>query len=132
MEDSRITKQEALRMVRQAKSAHIRWRAYVQAMLAGLDIETERVPISHKECDFGQWFYREGFKAFGHWQVFQDVEYSHELLHDVYRRIHSALSSGDQARADHAAVQLVGISHSLLETIDLLREEIESSHHEHF
>jgi len=122
-----MTKQEALRQVRYAKSSHIRWRAYVQAMVAGLEIEEKRAPAHHKECDFGHWFYSEGFKAFGHWQIYQDVEYSHELLHAVYHMVFEACANGEQARAATLAEQLVGISHSLLEAIGLLEEEIQTA-----
>jgi methyl-accepting chemotaxis protein len=107
-----MTKQEALRQVRYAKSSHIRWRAYVQAMVAGLEVEEKRAPVHHKECDFGHWFYSDGFKAFGHWQIYQDVEYSHELLHAVYHMVFEACANGEQARAATLAEQLVGISHS--------------------
>jgi hypothetical protein len=127
-----MTKPEALRVVRQAKSSHIRWRAYVQAMLAGMDIETAQAPLHHKECAFGQWLYREGFAAFGHWPLFHDVEYAHELLHAVYHLLHNALHEDNQPRAHHIAEQLVGISHSLVEAIDLLQEEINSCEQEMF
>lgn len=127
-----MTKHEAVRIVRQAKSSHIRWRAYVQAELAGLEIEATRAPLNHKECDFGQWIYHYGFVAFGHWSLFQDIEYEHELLHAVYQLIHQALQDGDLGRAREIGPQLVGISHSLLETIDLLLEEILSSSQEEF
>jgi len=119
-----MTKQEALSQVRHAKSAHIRWRAYAQAMVAGLPIEEQRAPVHHKDCDFGHWFYGAGFRAFGHWPIYQDVEYSHELLHEVYRLLHEVLGAGDQERAAVIIEQLVGISHSLLANMELLEEEI--------
>ena len=127
-----MTKHEAVHIVRQAKSSHIRWRAYVQAMLAGMVVETEHAPLHHKECDFGQWFYREGFASFGHWPLFQDVEYTHELLHAIFLMIHQALQDGDLNRARLIGEQMVGISYSLVETIDLLQEEIQSAEQEAF
>jgi len=127
-----MTKHEALRVVRQAKSSHIRWRAYVQAMLAGMDIEAAQAPLHHKECAFGQWFYREGFTAFGHWPLFHDVEYAHELLHAVYQLLHDALQEGDDTRARRIGEQLVAISYSLVDAIDLLKEEISSCEQETF
>ena len=127
-----MTKLEALRVVRQAKSSHIRWRAYVQAMLAGMDIETEQAPLHHKECQFGQWIYRDGFAAFGHWPLFHDVEYAHELLHAVYLLLHNALHENDQPRVRNIGEQLVAISYSLVEAIELLQEEINSCEQEVF
>lgn len=127
-----MTKIEALSQLRHAKSAHIRWRAYVQAMVAGLEIEEKRAPVHHKDCDFGQWFYGEGFKTFGHSQIYQDVEYSHELLHEVYQMLHHAQAEGDHARAARIMEQLVGISHSLLAALDLFEEEIRLTATDHF
>jgi methyl-accepting chemotaxis protein len=121
-----MTKLEAVCIVRQAKSSHIRWRAYVQAMLAGIEIQTSQAPLHHKECNFGQWFYRDGFASFAH------VEYTHELLHAVYLLIHQALQDGDLGRARIIGEQMVGISYSLVETIDLLQQEIQSAEQEVF
>lgn len=127
-----MTKNETLRMVRQAKSAHIRWRAFVLAKLAGLEIAEHQAPVHHKACDFGQWFYSEGFHAFAHWPIYQDVEYVHELLHAVYERVYRACAEARMDDADRATTQLMGISKSLLATLDLLEEEILSARDEDF
>ena len=127
-----MTKQEVMRQVRQAKSAHIRWRAYAQAMVAGLDVEDEHAPIHHKECSFGKWYYGDGARTFGHWLIYKDIEDSHELLHAVYQLVFNACGNGEQARAAALAEQLVGISHSLLEAIALLEEEMQASSQELF
>ena len=125
-----MTRQEAAQQVRQAKSSHIRWCAYVQARIAGLEVEDGSAPLDHRQCGFGRWFYGKGFAAFGHWQLYQDVEYAHELLHAVYRLIDAALSAGEQARAAALAGQLGAISESLLKAIDLLEEEIQETSEE--
>lgn len=122
-----MTKQEALRRVRQAKSAHVRWRVFVLAMVAGVEVEERLAPVHHKECVFGHWYYSEGFRAFAHWPIYQDVEYAHELLHAVYARIHRACAADDLAGAAAISEQLFGISVSLLEALQLLEEEIRLS-----
>lgn len=115
-----MTKQEALLQVRQAKSAHIRWRAFVQAMVAGLEVGEDKAPTHHKDCDFG------------HWRVYLDVEYAHELLHEVYRMLHEAIDAEEWADAERMTVQLTGISYSLLELMALFEEEIRASGDEVF
>ena len=122
-----MTKDQAIRHVRHAKSAHIRWRSFVLAMIAGLPVEERQAPVHHKACTFGGWFYSEGFKAFGHWPIFQDVEYSHELLHAVYSLVFQACADKDRERAAQISQQLVGISESLLAALTLLEEEIFAS-----
>ncbi len=119
-----MTKNEAIRQIRQAKSAHIRWRALVQAMVAGLESAQGKAPVHHKDCDFGQWFHRDCFKIFGHWRLYQDVDYAHELMHEVYALLHRAYRDGDAERAERLAAHLIGLSHSLLELMALFEEEI--------
>ena len=127
-----MTKKEALSQVRHAKSAHIRWRAYVQAMMAGLEVEEKHAPVHQKDCDFGQWFYGEGFKTFGHWQIYQDVEYGHELLHEVYKMLHRVMEEGEQAHSARIMEQLVGISDSLLAALELFEEEVRQGSTDNF
>ncbi len=119
-----MTRQEALLQLRKAKSAHIRWRAFVQAMVAGLEVSEDKAPAHPKDCDFGNWFYKEGFQSFGHWPVYLDVEYAHEMLHDVYHLLHRARKSGEHMEVERLAVQLTAISYSLLELMALFEEEI--------
>lgn len=63
---------------------------------------------------------------------YQDVEYGHELLHEVYHMLHHVLEEGDRERITLIMAQLVGISHSLLEALNLLDEEIRLASVEHF
>jgi len=121
-----------MRQVRQAKSAHIRWRAYAQAMVAGLDVEDEHAPIHHKECSFGKWYYGDGARTFGHWLIYKDIEDSHELLHALYKKIYEACKAGKTRQAQQLTEQLIGISRTLLDAIGLLEEEIRETEEELF
>lgn len=121
----RSGKSESLRQVRQAKAAHIRWRAHVHSLVAGLNMDGDAcAPVHHKDCAFGQWFFNEAFKTFGHWRIYQDVDEIHELMHTVYSLLHQTLEAGESARAAAIADQLAGISDALLAVLDVLADEI--------
>ncbi len=119
-------KSELLALIRRAKSSHIRWRAYAQGMLSGVPVSEERLPIKHTECRFGHWYYGEGKVQFGDLEIFQDIEGPHELLHAIYEQIHSLV---ERKKVDQAKVkfqELLEISRSLLEQMELLESEVQN------
>lgn len=121
-----MNKQEALRRIRLAKSPHIRWRAYAQALVAGLDVREEHDPVHHKACGFGKWYYGEGLRELGHLEGYRDIDDTHALLHDVYRKIFELCQNKQHARAREYMDQLVGISRTLLDALQLLEDEIKA------
>jgi hypothetical protein len=55
-----MDKKSALKAIRTASAAHIKWRAYANAMIAGVSVEEGKVPVMHTDCVFGKWYYGEG------------------------------------------------------------------------
>lgn len=115
---------EILRTIRKAKSSHIRWRSYAQALVAGLEVPPDSAPVSHESCGFGIWYYGEGARLLGHLDVYQDIATPHEILHGIYRRIHGMVGSGQMEEAKPLLQQLIGVSSTLLEAIQLLDQEV--------
>jgi hypothetical protein len=146
-----MTKKEALNMLYAARSAHIQWRARAQALVAGIPIEKEHVPISYTDCKFGRWYYGDGQQLSALLRSYRGIEEPHEKLHIVYMQIFNALYGEDNlsmleklfgAAKKHKAEkislverllpQLIHISHTLLEAIDILEKEILSLPEEEF
>ncbi|HEY0719774.1 MAG TPA: CZB domain-containing protein [Gammaproteobacteria bacterium] len=118
-------KEELLALIRRAKSSHIRWRAYAQGLVSGVPIAEDRLPVKHTDCKFGQWYYGEGARQLGHLDIFRDVEAPHEMLHAVYGQIHElVVQQGDNHSAHHKLDELIAISRTLLEQIDILEQEV--------
>lgn len=118
-------KGELLAVIRRAKSSHIRWRAYAQGLVSGVPISEDRLPVRHTDCKFGQWYYGEGTRQLGHLEIFRDVEAPHEMLHAVYGQIHElVVQQGDNHRAHTKLDELIAISRTLLEQIDILEQEV--------
>jgi len=123
----------------------MQWRARAQALVAGLNVEQEHVPVLYTDCKFGKWYYGEGQKLSG-FSAFKALEEPHQQLHLVYMEIFKHLFGEDQrsgwaklfgskrahrekelGAARELLPQLIGISHTLLETIDILEDEINST-----
>jgi hypothetical protein len=117
-------KTELLRVIRKAKSSHIRWRSYAQALLAGLDVPADSAPVSHHHCAFGKWYYGDGVRLLGHLDIYDDIAVPHEILHQIYGRIHDLAGSGRMDEARPLLDQLIGVSRTLLDSIQLLEQEV--------
>ena len=57
-ETHRMTSEVAINSLREAKSTHLEWLAYVQALSAGIGHEQIKAPLSYAHCKFGHWFYQ--------------------------------------------------------------------------
>ncbi|HEY0635666.1 MAG TPA: CZB domain-containing protein [Gammaproteobacteria bacterium] len=119
------TKEELLSLIRRAKSSHIRWRAYAQGLVSGVPVAEDRLPVKHTDCKFGQWYYGDGARQLGHLDIFRDVEAPHEMLHAVYGQIHElVVQQGDNHGAHRKLDELIAISRTLLEQIEILEQEV--------
>lgn len=119
-------KAELLDTIRRAKSSHVRWRAYAQGLVAGVEVKEDNLPVKHTECRFGKWYFSEGMELFGDLEVFRDLQGAHEMLHAVYEQIFNLVKKGDFVTAQSKLIQLMDISRTLLEELALLEQEIEA------
>ncbi|MGD2082920.1 MAG: CZB domain-containing protein [Chromatiales bacterium] len=137
-----MNKTDALEMLSHARSAHLQWRARAQALVAGVPLEKEQVPVAYTDCKFGRWYYGVG-QRLSSLESFKAIEEPHQSLHLIYMRIFKELfgeddrsglaklfGSGKRRKAQHTAQaeqilpQLVAISQTLLETVDALEKDI--------
>jgi hypothetical protein len=84
-----MEKSEVLASIRGARRAHIMWVDRAKALVHGLEIKKEQIPISVTECDFGKWFYCDGqilLSLFTERAV-KKLDNKHKELHDVYLKI---------------------------------------------
>ncbi len=83
-----MKKKDIIIQIRSARASHIRWKSMVNIALRGIVIKhtDDILPIVQTECEFGKWYYGEGM-ALSLSQYYQDLEYPHEALHEVYIQI---------------------------------------------
>jgi len=136
-----MDKKQVISHLRAAKSAHIKWRSYAQAIAAGLPVSEDQVPVIHTDCAFGKWYYGTGQKLSG-LPSFQAIETPHETLHAIYMQMFKLIFDteemgffkkliGASKRRDDRKEQLnallnslVEMSKTLLAAIELLEQEV--------
>lgn len=84
-----MKKEETLTHLRNAKKAHISWVHRAHALIEGLPVEKEQVPVSCTDCKFGLWFYGEGqrLNKIPSMDCLKEIEQQHFELHDIYMKI---------------------------------------------
>lgn len=137
-----MEKKDILVQLRHAKSAHIKWRAYAQALISGLPVEKDHVPVMHTDCAFGTWYYGSG-QHISHLSSFDAIKTPHEMLHQIYMDIFKLLFGEDerstlqkffgsksktknenQKKAKVLLQELLSISRTLLDAIGVLEREV--------
>ncbi len=138
-----MKRKEILAQLRVAKSAHIQWRSYAQAITAGIPVENDHVPVLHTNCKFGKWYYGQG-QQLASLSSYGGIDTPHEVLHQIYKEIYNILfgennqsklskffglkrkvSRKEKARVDELMQNLLGVSGTLLEAINVLEKEIQ-------
>lgn len=89
MKEYYMKKEETLTHLHNAKKAHISWVHRAHALIEGLPVEKEQVPVSCTDCKFGQWFYGEGqrLNRIPSMDCLKEIETLHYELHDIYMKI---------------------------------------------
>jgi hypothetical protein len=137
-----MTKKEILMQLRAAKTAHIQWRSYAQALMAGLPVDQDHVPVVSTTCKFGKWYYGAG-QSLSSLSAYEAIELPHDALHQIYMRIFKILFSEQdrslfqklfgtkgqldkkrQVEAEALMQHLLSVSRTLLDAIALLEQEV--------
>lgn len=148
-----MKKDETLTHLRDAKKAHISWVQRAHALIEGLPVEKEQVPVSCTECKFGLWFYGDGqaLNMMPGMDCLKEIETLHFELHDVYMKIfkiyfaedersffsklfgsRKKISAEKQDIAKHYYAQLKDISDKLIVTIERLERRLFALSNESF
>ena len=83
-------KAKIVQELRAAKQGHVRWVRYASALIEGLEVLKDYVPVLGTECKFGQWYYGPG-QALKSLPTYGKIEKPHLELHEVYLRIFKLL-----------------------------------------
>lgn len=137
-----LGKHKLMGRLRKARAAHMRWRAYAQALLSGVQVTDDKIPVKHTDCAFGQWYHSLGKEELGDLDSYEGIAVPHQMLHEVYEKIYdimhaesptglkSLFTNRDKleqeklVKARNHMNELIGISEVLLQSLDLLEQEI--------
>ena len=84
-----LNKADTLEQLRNAKKAHVKWVQRAKALIEGLPVEKEQIPVDCTACAFGEWFYSDAQKlnAIPNMTCLKEIETQHFELHDIYMKI---------------------------------------------
>lgn len=91
-----MDKIEIITTLKLAAISHRAWLSNAQALICGVPLDKNKVPVSTLECEFGKWYYGEGQKLKG-LPGFKEIEDTHEKLHATYMEIFTLLY-GEESR----------------------------------
>ena len=85
-----MNKNEVATTLNSAILNHKKWVSNALALIEGVPLDKNQVPVNPTECEFGQWFYSVGQKLI-EIPGFNDIEESHNNLHRTYMEIFAIL-----------------------------------------
>lgn len=86
---------DILNRLRTAKSAHLGWVNRAHALIEGVPVDKEKVPVMPTDCIFGKWYYSDGRKL-ASLPSYQAIEEPHNRLHAIYQEIFDLLFGQDR------------------------------------
>jgi len=76
--------------IQKARLSHLTWVARAEALVMGIPLEKEQVPLLETECGFGQWYHGEG-RVLRSLLSYVALEKPHHDLHHIYMEIFQLL-----------------------------------------
>ena len=101
-----MDKIEIITNLKLATVSHRAWFSNALALIDGIPLDKDKVPVSSHDCEFGKWYYGEGQKLKG-LSGFQEIEKAHEKLHETYMEIF-ALLYGEENKKPSLFSKLIG------------------------
>ncbi len=148
-----MSKEITLEQLIAAKKAHVTWVQRAKALIIGIPIEKEQIPVECTSCAFGTWFYSDAqaLNASMGPRTLNDIEEHHTNLHDLYLRIYKIyfdnsdrslfskiigskkkITEANQKEAELHFESLLGTSKELIGSIESLERQIRAMPNERF
>ncbi len=103
----------------QVKVAHLAWRSILEAVIQGRRQMTPEEVTSHRECEFGKWYFGPG-QSMASEALFKEVGTYHEQVHAIAREIVSVYNSGNKEKAEKMLDDFKRVRLLLFEKLDAL------------
>ena len=105
-----MNKNDVILKLRDAARTHKQWVSDALALIQGVPLDKEKVPVNATECAFGKWYYGEG-QCLRELQGFKEIEVSHDKLHKIYMEIFAIIFGEVQGASFFN--RLFGLSHKI-------------------
>lgn len=105
------------------KLSHAAWKKKLADLLSGRHTLEESDISSHKECEFGHWYFGKGQEKFGEIDTFHMIDNEHKKVHDTAKEITRLYNTGKVDEAATLFREFSGITKGLFALLDHLEEE---------
>jgi hypothetical protein len=107
-----MEKKDVVSTLRGAAVSHKKWVGNALALIEGVPLEKDKVPVNSTECEFGIWYYSDG-QNLKDIPGFKEIEKPHNKLHRTYMEIFGILY-GEESKPSFFS-KLIGRSHKVAE-----------------
>jgi hypothetical protein len=101
-----MDKIEVMTTLKLAAVSHRAWLSNAQALIDGIPLDKDKVPVSATECEFGKWYYGDG-QRLKSIPGFKEIEKPHDNLHQTYAEIFTLLY-GEESKKSSFFSKLIG------------------------
>ncbi len=101
-----MDKTEVMTTLKLATVSHRAWLSNAQALIDGIPLDKEKVPVNATECEFGKWYYGDG-QRLKSLPGFKEIEKPHNKLHETYMEIFTLLY-GEENKKPSFFSKLIG------------------------
>ncbi|RWX51375.1 Chemoreceptor zinc-binding domain-containing protein [Candidatus Electrothrix marina] len=101
-----MDKTEVMTTLKLAAVSHRAWLSNAQALIDGIPLDKDKVPVSATECEFGKWYYGDG-QRLKSIPGFKEIEKPHDNLHQTYAEIFTLLY-GEESQKPSFFSKLIG------------------------
>lgn len=101
-----------------ARSAHLAWKMRLRTFLDGKSDLPASQAVSHKECDFGHWYYGEGAEVCSSNQALRDIEHPHQQMHQLIKTLIEQKSRGELQQAETTYRQVCELSEQIVKGME--------------
>ena len=101
-----MDKTEVITNLKLAAVSHRAWLSNALALIDGIPLDKDKVPVSATECEFGKWYYGDG-QRMKTLPGFKEIERPHDNLHQTYAEI-CTLLYGEEGKKPSFFCRLIG------------------------
>jgi len=105
------------------KLSHSAWKRKLSDLLSNKKQLKETDISSHKDCEFGRWYFSTGMEQFGTNKIFKVIDEKHEKVHTTAKEITRLYNNGEKEASNKLYREFSGVTDVLFKHLDLLEED---------
>jgi len=107
-----------------AKAAHLAWKEKIRAVVAGTLSVDGASKLTCEECELGNWIDRHGAAEYGALKEMQELQASHDRMHQTIEDILDFKRRGEDQKAQKRYQEIEEISELVIKRLDQLEQKI--------